>query len=381
MRIIVKVLAGLSTLTLFHAGSANAEVILLDRDNGSPIFNDLKIQIGGSIRAGYRNVMGGNDDGSYRHRGFDDGSRFRFTAEYFLNDDLNLIAYYEPGVDIFRALDWDDHYDPDRNHTTRRYLYGGIVSQQYGTLTYGKQNSVFYSAVGEKTDLILNAMNGQGPGNGVDGNYDGSYRGRDLVKYVNEFGPVTLHLGWTLPTDDYYLGGSGDDLLRYTRKGGGAIGAEYQLNDDLVLSAAYSYTEARVRQGSQDSTDYDQQMLGGAVSWRPGNWTLAALAGHYRDFLPLERRTPVPSDYFEGDAYGWEYFLGYTFPLQTGILKSTQPYVAGNAMRWDEYQTNYHFVGLSTKMAYGFRVDLERTLANTSDGQPDENWVRLRYDF
>ncbi|ANF57430.1 porin [Halotalea alkalilenta] len=380
MKINQGVLAVTAAGALLYAASASAEITLLERDNGSPVLNNLKLQVGGSIRSQYRNKMGGSDDGSYMHRGYDGGTRLRITAEYFLSDDLRLLGYYEPGVDIFNTLDWNRHYDHDRDNTTRRQLYVGVASNTYGTLTYGKQNSVFYSVIGEKTDVWDNDMHGQGPGNGVNGDYDGSYRARDLIKYVKDIGPVKLTLGWTLPTNDYYLGGDEANLLRYKRKSGGAIGADYRVTPDLTLSAAYSYTRAEIRQGSGDPTGYDQQMSGTAVQWKPDNWTLSAMVGVYEDFVPLHDNR-VPTDYFEGTAQGWEYFAGYKFPLDMPLLKSTQPYVAGDGMRWDNYQTNHQYVGLATQLAYGFRVDLERTFTNTSDNQPDENWVRLRYDF
>ncbi len=73
-------------------------------------------------------------------------------------------------------------------------------------------------------------MIGQAPGNGINGDYDGSYRSRNMLKYKKTVGDVDLY-GSYLFEDSEYLPGNG---LRYKRKGGGSVGADYHIMKDLT---------------------------------------------------------------------------------------------------------------------------------------------------
>ncbi len=64
--------------------------------------------------------------------------------------------------------------------------------------------------------------------------------------------------------------------------------------------------------GNGDSGDYNQNIYGTALSWKPGNWTLSG-GGWYQNFL-LTKRSNV-NDYFADDAWGLEYFAGYKIPV------------------------------------------------------------------
>ncbi|WP_413736374.1 porin [Sodalis sp. RH21] len=361
---------------------ARGDILLLKRDNNLPMINGLELQFGGILRPQYRNKMGPSDNHTFMQRGYDSGSYIHTSVDYYLNDDVHLLGYYEVGFDMFNELGSGSHYDHQKDTTFKRKLYAGVASNTYGTLTYGQQNSVYYSVIGAKTDIWDNDMHGQGSNNGINGNYDGSYRGKNLLKYTGDIGPVTLNLSWSAPVDDFYIK---SDNVRYQRKSGGAIGADYHVAGDLTLSAAYSYTRANIvsrkrDRAANDSAGYSQQMTGIAAQWKPDNWVLAASGGLFKDFIPRHGQR-VPDNYFEGTAPGWEYLAGYTFQLKNAVFKSFKPYVAGDGMRWDNYQTNHTYLGLATVLPFGFQIDLERTFSNTSDHQPDENWVRLWYKF
>ena len=198
----------------------HAEVTLLKQDPqaGDPL-SRLNFKVGGSIRAQF-NHQTGVDDKSYKRDGFDGGTRFRFGADYYLFDDVSWISYYELGVNVPAVFGWDRHYADGANNTTRRQLYTGLKSKTWGQLTFGQQNSVYYDTVGAKTDIWDYDMIGQAPGNGINGDYDGSYRSRKQLKYKNTFGDVDLYASY-LFEDNEYLQGNG---LRYKRKGGGSLG-------------------------------------------------------------------------------------------------------------------------------------------------------------
>jgi predicted porin len=84
--------------------------------------------------------------------------------------------------------------------------------------------------VGAKTDIWDYDMIAQAPGNGINGDYDGSYRSRNMLKYKKTAGDVDLYASY-LFEDNEYLPGNG---LRYKRKGGGSVGVDYHITKDLT---------------------------------------------------------------------------------------------------------------------------------------------------
>ncbi len=360
--------------------AANAEITLIKQDpQPYDLLSRLDFKVGGSIRPQVMNTMGDSDKGSYKNNGYDGGTRFRFTADYYLFDDIHWINYYELGVNIPALFNWSPHYADGAHDTTRRQLYTGFKSKTYGQLTFGQQNSVYYDVVGVKTDIWDDDMLGQAPGNGVNGDYDGSYRSRKMIKYKNTFDQVDVYASYLLPDNDLH---TGHDLV-YKRKGGGSIGADYHITSDLTLGAAYNYTSAEVKnRKNSDNKDYDQHILGSALSWKPDNWTLALGGGWYHNFLMT--KVNDEQDFFAGNAYGVEYYLGYTVPVEQYAVQSIQPYFMGDRLKYvsgRHYQRNDNGVGVAVKLDYGFRVDFEHVFTNSTDHIGDINLVRLYYNF
>ncbi|KEA52136.1 membrane protein [Mangrovibacter sp. MFB070] len=360
---------------------AHAEITLLKQDPtaGDPL-SRLNFTVGGSIRPQFNNMTGDGDKGSYKRNGFDGGTRFRFAADYYLFDDVSWISYYELGVNIPAVFNWDDHYAKGANNTNRRMLYTGLKSDTWGTLTYGKQNSIYYDVVGAKTDIWDYDMLAQAPGNGISGDYDGSYRSRGMLKYKKAVGNVDLYGAW-LFDDDEYLPGNG---LRYKRKGGGSLGVDYHITKDLTWGTAWNMTRAEMRDPSNgDSKTQNQNILGTALSWKPDNWTFSFGGGWYQNFLVSKKSTV--NDYFAGDAWGIEYFAGYKFPIGQYGLQSVQPYFMGDRLEYvndRNYQRIDNGLGVSFQLDYGFRVDYEHVFTSSTDKTlGDMNVVRLRYDF
>ncbi|STB14529.1 Outer membrane protein (porin) [Citrobacter freundii] len=215
-------------LTTF-ASQAEITVLKQDPQAGNPL-SRLNFTVGGSIRPQFQNMAGDDGKNGYKRNGFDGGTRFRFAADYYLFDDISWVSYYELGVNFPAMFNWDNHYANGANDTTRRMLYTGLKSATWGTLTFGQQNSIYYDVVGAKTDIWDYDMIGQAPGNGINGDYDGSYRTRKSLKYKNTVGDVDLYASY-LFSDDY----NPNNGLRYKRKGGGSLGVDYHITDDLTL--------------------------------------------------------------------------------------------------------------------------------------------------
>jgi len=372
--------ASIGTAVAMISFAAQAEVTLLKQDPqaGDPL-SRLNFTVGGSIREQFDNAMGDSDKGSYKRNGYDAGTRFRFASDYYLFDDISWINYYELGVNFQALFDWDHNYAEGARNTTRRMLYTGLKSKTWGTLTYGQQNSIYYDVVGVKTDIWDYDMKAQAPGNGINGDYDGSYRARNMLKYKKTVGDADIYAAYLFDDSDY-LPGNG---TRYKRKGGGSLGVDYHLTDTLTWGTAWNYTRAEMRLPStDDSKTYDQNILGTGLSWTPDNWTFAFDGGWYQNFL-LTKKSDV-KNYFAGDAWGIEYYAGYKIPVGQYALKYVQPYVMGDRLQYTtgrNYQRIDNGVGVTFQLDYGFRVDYEHVFTSSSDNLSDMNIVRLRYDF
>ncbi|MBJ3814607.1 porin [Shimwellia pseudoproteus] len=368
--------------------ASQAEITLIKQDPqaGDPL-SRLDFKVGGSIRPQINNMTGDGDKGSYKRNVFDGGTRFRFSADYYLFDDISWISYYELGVNIPALFNWDNHYAKGSTNTDRRMLYTGLKSATYGTLTYGKQNSIYYDVIGAKTDIWDYDMLAQAPGNGINGNYDGSYRSRSMLKYKNTFGDADVYAGYLFEDEPYRVNSNGNySGYSYKRKGGGSLGVDYHITEDLTWGTAWNLTRAVVYQNSarSEGKTYNQSIYGTALSWTPDNWTLSAGGGYYQNYLVSKSSSKSPNNYFAGDAWGVEYFAGYKFPIGKYMVKSIQPYFMGDRLEYlsgSNYKRIDNGLGISFQLDYGFRVDYEHVFTSSTDDQGDMNVVRVRYDF
>ncbi|MBK0090874.1 MULTISPECIES: porin [Erwiniaceae] len=374
-------LSAVAALLVAAPLASQAEITLLKQDPqaGDPL-SRLDFKVGGSIRPQFQHQAGVSDQ-SYKRNGYDGGSRFRFSADYYLFDDISWVSYYELGVNFPAWWGWDHHYADGQNNTTRRQLYTGLKSKTWGQLTFGQQNSVYYDVVGAKTDIWDYDMLAQAPGNGINGDYDGSYRSRKMLKYKNTFGDVDVYASY-LFADNELL--QKNNSLRYKRKSGGSLGIDYHITKDLTWGTAWNYTRATMRNAANgDDKDYNQNIYGTALSWKPDNWTLSAGAGWYQNFSPTTVKNV--NNYFADDAWGVEYFAGYKFAIDQYAVKSIQPYFMGDRLEFvngRNYKRIDNGVGISTKLDYGFQVDYEYVITSSTDKSlGNMNLVRLRYDF
>ncbi|KGT89593.1 porin [Pantoea sp. Al-1710] len=374
-------LSAVAALLVAAPLASQAEITLLKQDPqaGDPL-SRLDFKVGGSIRPQFQHQAGVSDQ-SYKRNGYDGGSRFRFSADYYLFDDISWVSYYELGVNFPAWWGWDNHYADGQNNTTRRQLYTGLKSKTWGQLTFGQQNSVYYDVVGAKTDIWDYDMLAQAPGNGINGDYDGSYRSRKMLKYKNTFGDVDVYASY-LFADNELL--QKNNSLRYKRKSGGSLGIDYHITKDLTWGTAWNYTRATMRNAANgDDKDYNQNIYGTALSWKPDNWTLSAGAGWYQNFSPTTVKNV--NNYFADDAWGVEYFAGYKFAIDQYAVKSIQPYFMGDRLEFvngRNYKRIDNGVGISTKLDYGFQIDYEYVITSSTDKSlGNMNLVRLRYDF
>ncbi|WNJ82183.1 porin (plasmid) [Cedecea neteri] len=357
--------------------SSQAEITVLEKNaQSNALLAPLSLKVGGSIRPEW--IFNNGPEPGYYKNGHDGGTRFRFGADYKLAENTSFIGFYEWGVDLAHALEWDGHYNERGLRDRQRQAYAGFKDDRYGTITYGHQRGAYFSTIAIKSDVWDNDGLVNGAGVGVGGDFDGSNRPKRSIKYSNDFGPVKLTADYLLPADETHLG----DNIDYRRTNGGGIGLDYSLTKDLVWSAAYSRTNA-VLKDDVNQKEYHQQLSGTALTWQPNNWYIVGTASYYKDFVPSRRDSSV-NHYFAGSGYGVEGFIGYTFNIDKPFLQSVQPYIAADSLQLkgnEDFEANHVYLGAGTTIGYGLSVYVERTLANTSDNEQDSTWITIFYDF
>lgn len=375
----------LSGLLILSAISreASAEVTLLKQNRQDPDWlSRLNLSVWGSIRPQFFDVMGDGDRGSYKRNGFDNGdngTRIGITADYYLKDGISWYNYYEFNFNLPATTKWRHHYDNSDSWTSRRQLYTGLKSDELGTLTIGKQTSVYYDVVGSKTDLWDDDMFGQATGVGVNGDRDGSYRPSRQLKFKNSYGKADLYAGWLFPDSEYLPG----DGTHYRRRGGGSLGIDYHITPTLTWGVAWNETRATIKHpGIGDDRKYNQHIVGTGVSWAPDNWTFALSGGWYNNFLPTG--SDSTRHYFAGDGWGTEYYASYTFLIQRLGISSIQPFFMGDRLQYTSgksYKRIDNGLGILLAFDHGFSVDFEHMFTSSTDHIGDANLVRLSYDF
>lgn len=253
-------------------------------------------------------MIGDGDKGFYKCNGFDGGICFCFVVDYYLFDDISWISYYELGVNILVLFDWDNYYVEGVNNIICCMLYIGLKSDIWGMLIYGQQNSIYYDVVGVKIDIWDYDMIGQVLGNGINGDYDGFYCLCNMLKYKKIVGDVDFY-GFYLFEDSEYLLGNG---LCYKCKGGGFVGVDYYIMKDLIWGIVWNYICVEMCDLlSVDSKIYDQNIVGIVLSWILDNWIFFFGGGWYQNFFIIKKIDVY--NYFVGDVWGIEYFVGYKF--------------------------------------------------------------------
>lgn len=368
----------LSMAALAVAVPAHAEITILDKNSQSnALLAPLSVQFGGSIRPEWT-LTNGKDPDPYGRRGHDGGSRIRFHADYSLTQHTSLLGYYELGFDVPKVLGMKGNYDPSTDRDYQRQLYAGIKDDRYGTLTYGHQFGLYYSVVGEKSDMWDNDGHAGATGIGFNGAYDGANKPKNSIMYKNTFGKVTLSANYLLPEDEKY----GSHGVAYRRNHGAGLGVDYSILPNLSWATAYSVNDVTMKNDTQN-TGVRQEISGTALTWQPGNWYLTTTASYYKNFVPSTKYHTV-SHYFAGSGYGLEYFGGYTFKINDRFLNSIQPYAAADSLRLkggEGYRANHVYLGAATDFGHGLSVYLERTIASTTDNEADTTWLTVFYDF
>jgi hypothetical protein len=128
--------------------------------------------------------------------------------------------------------------------------------------------------------------------------------------------------------------------------------------------------ELHPRGNANTSKTYDQNIVGTALSWKPTTGLLRQ--GGLVSKLHDHQKVSV-NDYFAGDAWGLEYFAGYTFPVGQYALKSVQPYFMGDRI---EYVNGRNYLRTDNGVGISFSwITVSVWITNTSSPPAPTIWA------
>ena len=271
-----------------------------------------------------------NKYGANRDDHDDSGSRTAIKYTHHFNEDFAVLGATEWGYNPFFR-----HGSETRNNKLnyyKRLQFAGVSYKGIGTLTYGKQASV-YGMVTDATDQYW--IFGAGA-NGKGGDYNhlvGADRPDDSLKYLNTFGDVTV--GVMYGANDH------DDMSKgVTRRHFDQAAVNWQIAPDVTVGTAYNHA-AMKHEGAKDF-DVEQYVVG--ATWTPGNWTFGAIVGQYNNELNAIKQ-----------ARGYETFTQYAFK---DLVSFGNVSVYGGLNRLEDRngpaRTSTYIVGTALKTHKGF---------------------------
>lgn len=376
-----------TAMSMTAVTTAQAEVTLLHPDpDGHELWSPLKLAIKGRYRIRARDFMGEADNNNYWHNGNNNGTWAGVSGSYAITRSFRAIAYWRVLADTFHILGFKDHYPENRKKFIKQSLYAGFDSDRYGRLTVGQQKTVYRLTVGGKTDLWQNDWHARAEALGVNAKYDGSYRSSRTVLYELDPKPFKLYAMLFLPTETYHAAG-----YKFKRGYGGAIGAEYQIQDDLSISGSYTLIEANTYdEHYHDGTrkTENEQILGAALTWKPGHWWFAFSGLYFGDFVAAynnQYQDDGQTKHLIGSAYGLTGFGSYSFSVK-GPLTHIMPYVAITHTRYtsdEDYFDNNYTLGVDFGLPHRTEIMIEHTFANSdlASKDIDSNWVNFQINF
>lgn len=367
----------ISTSAIFNIVHAEKDII----KNGqfeSELLAPFSLKFGGQIRPEWTFKSGGEQP--YEHNVHDGSSRLRLTTNYDVTPETKLLGYYELGINVPKILGWEDHYAPNAKSHQQRQAYIGIEDKIWGKLTYGQQFGLQYTVIGSKSDVWDNDGMTSASAVGINSIYDGGGRAKSSLMYSKGTDKFKIYANLLLP--ESAISTAIDDVY-YKRQNGAGLGFDYKLDQNITLSAAYSTTRAKLYKSSSEK-QVTQNIFGSALTIKPKNWYAVATASYYQDYVPAVKNQTM-QNYFVGDGYGLEGFIGYSFKFDRPLFKEFQPYIAADTLRLKSDQqsyVNHQFVGLATQVSKNLRVYTEYTFVDGTDKSlKDITYITMFYSF
>ncbi|WP_153447565.1 porin [Vibrio algicola] len=295
------------------------------------------------------------DDNKYK-----DASRVRLNigGEQKLNEDVSFIGFTE-----FEVTENSDPIADDAQINTR-YLYAGVQSQTYGTLTYGHQDNAFTYLTNftDMAEVFSGSIN--------EYNVATSDRANNVLRYAFNADKLTIQASVQADSD------SDGTPVTQNAEGYGII-ASYAFTDSLEAGLGYASSDANStgddRIGTGDNNTY-------TAALKYSNNGLYLAATYEGGTVSTQNGSNYESDFNAADAYA-----GYTFGDNN--VNMTYNYYNADEDSFDALNLNNvaieyarYFGNATVYGAYNFNL-LSDSDAATSSQTDDQFQVGFRYAF
>lgn len=311
-----------------------------------------------------------NKSGKNRDEHDDAGSRTAIQYTHHFNDDFAVLGKTEWGYNPFFR------HGPDTRSNKidyfKRLHFAGVSYKGIGTLTYGKQGSV-YSIVTDATDQYW-VFGAAADGKLGEKHLVGADRPDQSLKYQNTFGNVTVGAMYGANDHD-------DESKGLTRRHFDQAAVNWQVAPNVTVGTAYNHASMKHEGGK----DFDVEQYVASATWTPGNWTIGVLAGQYHNELDTFKQ-----------SRGYETFTQYTFKdlvavgdvsLYGGLNRledrngpaRTSSYIIGSALKTHKgFGANDNFI---VAVEHVFN-DNKNTSGRDNEGENlDQTSLLLRYNY
>ncbi|WP_163934166.1 porin [Paraferrimonas sp. SM1919] len=313
-------------------------------------------------------------------------SRINFAFNRDMGNGWNSFMKFEWGVNpvgesklIYNADSKFQAQSGKGQFMHNRLGYVGIGNEDLGSISIGKQWSVWYDVVGNTN--IHHVWDGNTSGTYTfhsDGGVNGTGRADNAIQYRNSFGDFDIALQGQFKKQEVELKNitSTDGSVNKVRFNGTVgFSSKYQVNDDLkiLVGANTGKFEGVIKGQAVEETDY----IYGASFTYGGNWDEQ---GSYLSVNVNQQQNHDVDNagYLIRDAWGLESLAGYTFQNNIRLMASYnildgQSDVAGiNHNFKRQFMTaGIHYIWGKTTMYFEVRKDLSEFSG------ADQNWVEL----
>ncbi|MGJ8514947.1 porin [Carnimonas bestiolae] len=268
---------------------------------------DNKFVISGRIAYSYD----WNYQGTSKDTGLNNGgSRINLAYEHYFDNGWTGFARWEEGLDpLFTTGENDAHFN--------RYRYLGASNPTYGTITYGRQDSLMYDYVDVFTDQPWNFTDYTAQA-WMGSDLKGGTRPSRSLKYSVNIDKFTVGAMYGFSYGHVRSGGpSSEQDYGYKRKYFYEIGGQYRPGYDVTLGAAFHHAKFKAGEGEPETNGNTSLSSNGwelGANWTPGNWVFSALGGESRNHADFSGHTWRNYDTFV--AYTWPKLLGPAGDLQ-----------------------------------------------------------------
>ncbi|BEU03617.1 phosphoporin PhoE [Agarivorans sp. OAG1] len=279
-----KTILAIAIPALFATGATNAQEIYNDGENAFSIGGRLNLMVESANNEGERDLRSENNS-----------SRINLNFSRKMSENVTARATMEYGLD-----------NPSGNSNSPFFNRLGFIAvdhADYGSVSYGKQWSTYYTITGV-TDVFW-VYGGSAMGIYDNGDKVGTARANDALQYNGSFGGVNLSGQYQFADEDE------------GRKDSYSGAVSYDFDFGLNVGATYHQMNRTDAEKSDVFNDGDAKLTALAASYNQGPIYAAVSYGEFKNHVQFEGATGV-SDKAIGHEGVFAYTLDMGLQLYTG---------------------------------------------------------------